>query len=135
MNRRSWTHDSELSCAVVDEQLDEREPVVLDGFGDGARSFARRLRLQLAEEHLGRSAGEDGDLVDPKAMFEAFRESAQRLDRWHAGGCRGERPPGQLRSYEMAPLKPAVRRLIGPLYRLVADPDRRPIRLRRANTY
>ena len=26
LNRRSWTHDSELSCAVIDARLDEREP-------------------------------------------------------------------------------------------------------------
>ena len=26
LNRRSWTHDSELSCAVLDETRDEREP-------------------------------------------------------------------------------------------------------------
>ena len=26
-NRRSWTHDSELSCAVLDETRDAREPL------------------------------------------------------------------------------------------------------------
>ena len=39
-NRRSWTHDSELSAVVVD---------------DAARAtYARRLRLTLAAEHLDR---------------------------------------------------------------------------------
>ena len=37
LNRRSWTHDSELSCAVLDDTLDEREPPDPAGLGDGAR--------------------------------------------------------------------------------------------------
>ena len=44
MNRRSWTHDSELSIAVLDEEEDEREPRDPAGLGDGARRFARDLR-------------------------------------------------------------------------------------------
>src|SRR4051795_2754993 len=46
-NRRSWTHDSELSCAVLDETPDERPPGDPPGLGDGARVFARELRLRL----------------------------------------------------------------------------------------
>ena len=30
VNRRSWTHDSELSCAVLDEERDLRAPRVVD---------------------------------------------------------------------------------------------------------
>jgi phosphatidylserine/phosphatidylglycerophosphate/cardiolipin synthase-like enzyme len=41
LNRRSWTHDSELSCEVIDEELDEREPTDPAGLGDGARRLAR----------------------------------------------------------------------------------------------
>ena len=37
LNRRSWTHDSELSCAIIDETVDEREPADPAGLGDGAR--------------------------------------------------------------------------------------------------
>ncbi|MGN6162353.1 MAG: phospholipase D family protein, partial [Marmoricola sp.] len=39
INRRSWTHDSELSCAIIDDARDLREPQVLDAYGDGARVF------------------------------------------------------------------------------------------------
>ena len=53
MNRRSWTHDSELSIAVLDEEEDGREPRDPAGLGDGARRFARDLRLRLWREHLG----------------------------------------------------------------------------------
>ena len=51
-NRRSWTHDSELSSAVLDTTRDAREPRDPAGTGDGARVFARDLRLTLAREHL-----------------------------------------------------------------------------------
>jgi phosphatidylserine/phosphatidylglycerophosphate/cardiolipin synthase-like enzyme len=135
VNRRSWTHDSEISCAVVDEEPDEREPRQLDGFGDGARRFARALRLELAREHLGRAADDDDDLLDPKQAFESFRDSAERLEHWYAGGRSGPRPAGRLRPYRMEPLKPAVRALVGPFYRLVADPDGRPLRMRWRNAY
>ena len=40
VNRRSWTHDSELSCAVIDAVPDDREPRDPAGLGDGARRFA-----------------------------------------------------------------------------------------------
>src|SRR4029450_2480171 len=51
LNRRSWTHDSELSAAVLDPTLDDREPRDPAGLGDGARVFARELRLRLWREH------------------------------------------------------------------------------------
>lgn len=135
VNRRSWTHDSELSCAVFDDDCDDRQPRIVDAFGDGARRFARSLRLELAREHLGRADGDDADLVDPVAMFDAFREAASALDRWHAGGRRGERPCGQLRTYRMSPQSRLERLALRPLYRVTADPDGRPLRLRRANAY
>src|SRR6185312_8211939 len=43
VNRRSWTHDSELTCAVIDD----------------AGQFPRELRLTLAREHLDRADGSD----------------------------------------------------------------------------
>lgn len=135
VNRRSWTHDSELSCAVLDEERDERAPAVIDGFGDGARRFARQLRLALAREHLDRADGDDADLVDPERMFAAFRASAQRLDEWHANGERGPRPAGRLRTLPDESLTRTRMLLAGPLYRTMVDPDGRPPRMRRANEY
>ncbi len=82
MNRRSWTHDSELSCAVLDAVHDEREPLDPAGLGDGARRLARETRLQLWREHLGRTATTgDDDLVDPDAGFAAFGDAAARARR------------------------------------------------------
>jgi phosphatidylserine/phosphatidylglycerophosphate/cardiolipin synthase-like enzyme len=37
LNRRSWTHDSELTAAVLDEERDGRAPLDPGGLGDGAR--------------------------------------------------------------------------------------------------
>jgi phosphatidylserine/phosphatidylglycerophosphate/cardiolipin synthase-like enzyme len=130
VNRRSWTHDSELSCAVIDEILDSRAPQVLDRFGHGARAFARNLRLELAREHLGRDSADDGDLVDPVAAFDAFDASARTLQAWIAHGRVGPRPSGQLRPYAARRLSSRTLLWARPLYRVVADPDGRPIRLR-----
>jgi len=92
MNRRSWTHDSELSIAVLDEERDEREPRDPAGLGDGARRFARDLRLRLWREHLG--ATSDDGLLDAQAGFERWRETAETLDAWYDGGERGDRVIG-----------------------------------------
>ncbi len=131
VNRRSWTHDSELTCAVFDEALDEREPRHPDGFGDGARCFARNLRLELAREHLARPADDDlADLVDPGSAFDAFAESAARLQAWHDGGCRGARPPGHLVPYVAPTFTPAETAAGEVIYRAFCDPDGRPLRMR-----
>jgi phosphatidylserine/phosphatidylglycerophosphate/cardiolipin synthase-like enzyme len=135
VNRRSWTHDSELSCAVIDERLDEREPRVIDRFGSGARVLARDLRLQLAREHLDRAPDDDADLVDPAGAFTAFRSAAEKLESWHAAGRTGARPPGRLRPYRLPPMSRATRLWATPLYRTIADPDGRPRQLRRKRTF
>ena len=85
-NRRSWTHDSELSAVVVDP---------------GRATYARRLRLTLAAEHLDRTPapGDDllevlADCVDPAGMFAAYEEAARaprRVARRRAGSASGPR--------------------------------------------
>jgi phosphatidylserine/phosphatidylglycerophosphate/cardiolipin synthase-like enzyme len=131
-NRRSWTHDSELSSAVLDETRDPREPRDPAGTGDGARTFARDLRLQLAREHLDRAVdgSADADLLDPDRFVAALDASAAALEAWHAGGRRGPRPAGRLRPHraERVPLR--TRLWATPVYRLLDDPDGRPLSLR-----
>ncbi|MGY1750568.1 phospholipase D family protein [Modestobacter sp. SYSU DS0511] len=129
-NRRSWTHDSELTAAVVDAERDAREPADPGGRGDGARRFARDLRLRLMREHLERADGDDGDLVDPDEAAAVLRRGAAALDAWHAGGRRGPRPPGRLRPHVVADPPWWKRLLAAPVYRVVIDPDGRPLRLR-----
>jgi phosphatidylserine/phosphatidylglycerophosphate/cardiolipin synthase-like enzyme len=131
VNRRSWTHDSELSCAVLDDRLDPREPRVVDRFGDGARSFARNLRLELSREHLDREPGDDDDLLDPTSAFHAFATSAANLQRWHDLGRAGIRPAGRLRPYAAPTLSRRTLAWATPLYRAIYDPDGRPLRMRR----
>ncbi|MER5928160.1 phospholipase D-like domain-containing protein [Streptomyces mirabilis] len=136
VNRRSWTHDSELSCAVVDETRDSREPMDPGGLGDGARVFARELRLSLNLEHLDRDGdGEAAALCDPGRAFAAYADSAAALDAWHDGGRHGPRPSGRLRTYHPPHLSRITRALTDPLYRVVADPDGRPRSLRRQGAY
>ncbi|MGR7025043.1 phospholipase D family protein [Geodermatophilus sp. URMC 62] len=131
-NRRSWTHDSELSSAVLDTTLDPREPRDPAGAGDGARTFARDLRLELAREHTDRAAdgSEDADLLDPEAFVATLEEAADELDAWHAGGRRGPRPRGRLRHHQAERLSLPTRLWATPVYRLIDDPDGRPLKLR-----
>jgi phosphatidylserine/phosphatidylglycerophosphate/cardiolipin synthase-like enzyme len=130
LNRRSWTHDSELACAVLDEILDGREPADPGGLGDGARRFARELRLELMREHLDREPGDDENLLDPDDAVRAVRSAADELDRWHREGATGPRPPGRLRPHRAQELPWHTKLWAVPLYRLVYDPDGRPLRLR-----
>jgi phosphatidylserine/phosphatidylglycerophosphate/cardiolipin synthase-like enzyme len=127
INRRSWTNDSELSCAIVDEDLDEREPCDPGGRGDHARVLARDTRLRLWGEH---TAIDPSSFVDPKAGFDALTASANALDAWHASGCRGARPPGRLRRHRPEPVRPVAKVWAAVVYRVLIDPDGRPAAMR-----
>jgi phosphatidylserine/phosphatidylglycerophosphate/cardiolipin synthase-like enzyme len=119
-NRRSWTHDSELSA------------VVLDSRGE----FARRLRLALAAEHLDRDPQDSMEgCVDAAGMFQSFAASAAELDRWHAGGRVGPRPPGRLRRFLPPELGRVTRALATAPYLWLHDPDGRPRALRRRDAF
>jgi phosphatidylserine/phosphatidylglycerophosphate/cardiolipin synthase-like enzyme len=118
LNVRSWTYDSELTCAVLDQS--GRVP--------------RELRERLGREHLGR-AGPDHSPIRLQDMFDAFARCAQRLDAWYANGQVGPRPPGRLRRYE-APTQHALTRLwAAPFYRLICDPDGRSPAMRRRGDF
>jgi phosphatidylserine/phosphatidylglycerophosphate/cardiolipin synthase-like enzyme len=129
LNRRSWTHDSELSCAVIDGELDERLPRDPGGLGDGARRLVRDVRLQLWHEHLGTS--DDEPLIDPQEGFQELQRSAQALERWHANGRTGPRPAGRLRPHLPEGVPAWVQPFSDLAYRTVIDPDGRPWRMRR----
>jgi phosphatidylserine/phosphatidylglycerophosphate/cardiolipin synthase-like enzyme len=131
LNRRSWTHDSEVACAVVDQERDARPPTDPGGLGDGARVFARELRLCLWREHLGLGDADDARLLDPAAGFEAWRAAAARLQAWHDAGNRGPRPPGRIRPHQVELAAALKVRWAAALYRVAIDPDGRPLPLRR----
>ncbi len=134
-NRRSWSHDSEIACAVLDEERDAREPIDPGGLGDGARKYARDLRLELWREHLGRSVGDDRGLLDPAEAVATFLDTAQALERWHLGGARGERPPGRVRPHPRIQPSWTTRLWAEPIYRKIYDPDGRPTAFRRTGDW
>jgi phosphatidylserine/phosphatidylglycerophosphate/cardiolipin synthase-like enzyme len=113
-NRRSWTHDSEVTCAVVDETRDDREPVDPSGVGLGARRLPRDLRLQLWAEHL-QVPVDHPDLLDPGRGFELWRQ-------------RAEQGLGRARRHDPAPVAAIHRFWVDPVYRLAFDPDGRLLR-------
>ena len=131
LNRRSWTHDSEVACAILDPDRDPREPTDPAGHGDGARVLPRELRCRLWREHLGPDVSED-ELLDPLAGFEAWRRISRALDAWHAGGRTGPRPAGRVRQHMPAPVPAWALWWARPLYRLAVDPDGRPRDLKRS---
>jgi phosphatidylserine/phosphatidylglycerophosphate/cardiolipin synthase-like enzyme len=119
-NRRSWTHDSELSAVVVDTEGE----------------YARRLRLTLAAEHLDRQGADDvDDCIEPQGMYDAYARSAQELDAWHAGGRSGPRPAGRLRKLGPPELSRLQRALATPAYLWLHDPDGRPKPLRKRDAF
>jgi phosphatidylserine/phosphatidylglycerophosphate/cardiolipin synthase-like enzyme len=115
-NRRSWTHDSELSAVVLDEE------------------YARDLRLTLAAEHLDRlpDVAERGlheamaDCLDPHGMYDAYAACAARLQAWHDDGQGGDRPSGRLRPLPLPRISRWARVWARSALDVVHDPDGRP---------
>jgi phosphatidylserine/phosphatidylglycerophosphate/cardiolipin synthase-like enzyme len=118
LNQRSWTNDSELSIAVIDEEGD----------------LPRATRVRLWREHL-QGAAPDAVLADPVRGFEEVGAAAARLDAWHDGGRRGFRPPGRLRGHEPEPVPVWSRPWAVPFYRTFVDPDGRPRDVRKAGQF
>lgn len=122
-NRRSWTHDSELSAVVIDREGE----------------YGRRLRLTLAAEHLDREWGDRAegmaDCLEPADMFATYAASAARLDAWWDGGKTGPRPTGRLRRIQPPELGLLTRAIASVPYLLLHDPDGRPRRLRRTDDF
>jgi phosphatidylserine/phosphatidylglycerophosphate/cardiolipin synthase-like enzyme len=134
LNRRSWTHDSEAACAVLDSEQDGRPPVDPGGLGDGARVLPRTLRSTLWREHLGPEVPE-AEILDPRAGFEAWRRMAQALDAWHTEGRKGPRPAGRARRHQPLAVPAWASWWARPLYRLAVDPDGRPGDLKRSGGF
>jgi phosphatidylserine/phosphatidylglycerophosphate/cardiolipin synthase-like enzyme len=134
LNLRSWTHDSEVCCSIIDSARDERAPLDPGGQGDGARVLPRELRLRLWREHLGPEVPEE-ELLDLQAGFAAWRRIAGALDAWHAEGQQGPRPTGRARQHRPPAIGTFTSRWARPLYRLVVDPDGRPPDLKHTSIF
>ena len=129
LNRRSWTHDSELSIAVLDATRDEREPADPAGLGDGARVV--RPRPPAASSGASTSVEVPTTSRTSSTRTRPSRLSHDRhesLEEWDANGRRGPRPPGRVKRHHPEDTTTLQRRWAGPLYRLVHDPDGRPLR-------
>jgi phosphatidylserine/phosphatidylglycerophosphate/cardiolipin synthase-like enzyme len=127
LNRRSWTNDSELTCALIDGVRDDRPPTDPGGRGEGARRLARETRLRLWREHLGDG---DSELCDPLAGFHRFRTAADALDRWHRDAMTGIRPAGRVRNHHVESVGRLASMWASAVYQVLVDPDGRPRELR-----
>ncbi len=120
LNRRSWTHDSEICCGVID----------LEG------RLARDTRVRLAREHLAGAAVPDDALVDPVKWFDTLQGAARALDTWHEqGGEPSSRPRGHLRRHPRDRISRPMRPFLHWLHAWLLDPDGRPRALRRAGRF
>jgi phosphatidylserine/phosphatidylglycerophosphate/cardiolipin synthase-like enzyme len=105
LNLRSWTHDSEVTCAVVDPE----------------GSLPKDLRTTLWSEHLGLSKD------DPRL---ADLDGATALWAERAGA-----PGALVRPHLLQPVRRSVALWADPAYRLLFDPDGRPRGLRRSDRF
>jgi phosphatidylserine/phosphatidylglycerophosphate/cardiolipin synthase-like enzyme len=128
-NRRSWTTDSELTCAVIDTSASHGESPAADTASGGYRPLAYGLRLQLWAEHLGLDQ-DDPQLHAPAAGLKLWNAAADALDQWHKTGRRSLRPKGHVRHHNTEPVPPLQRLWADAANRLVVDPDGRPRRMR-----
>ena len=106
---RSWTNDSELSCAVIDHQRDQREQSLHPGgHGDGARTLARDSRLR--------------PWFDGVAAIEVLRRSAAELDAWRDDPGTGPHRPGGSACIYPAPVGRWGVWWAHPVHRVLVDP-------------
>ena len=70
------------------------------------------------------------DLHDLAATFTTFADCAAKRQRCHDGGCQGTRLPGRLRPVNDEALGRFTRIWATPFYRLLYDPDGRPLNVR-----
>jgi phosphatidylserine/phosphatidylglycerophosphate/cardiolipin synthase-like enzyme len=105
LNRRSWTHDSEVTAAVVDQE----------------GRLPRALRATLWAEHLGLRPD------DPRLL-----DLDQAADLWKS---RAGEPGSRVRPHVLPPVQGALRWWAGPAYRVLFDPDGRPRGLRGTSTF
>ncbi|MGG6380326.1 phospholipase D-like domain-containing protein [Paenarthrobacter sp. NEAU-H11] len=128
-NRRSWTTDSELTCAVIDTSAGQGEAPGADTGPEASRPLAQELRLQLWAEHLGLDQ-DDPRLLAPSDGLALWNATADALDHWHETGRRSPRPRGHARHHTTEPVPRLQRLWADPVYRLLVDPDGRPRKIR-----
>lgn len=133
-NRRSWTTDSELTCAVVDTSVSGDASAGGDT-GTGASpslartSLAHRVRRQLWAEHLGLDE-DDPRFQDPADGLALWNAAADALDGWQDAGSQSPRPKGHVRHHATKPPSRLQRLWAAPANRFLVDPDGRPRNLR-----
>lgn len=99
-----------------------------------ALAYSEEENRNLSEA-VSAAGGEDADLLDPADAVAAITAAAEALQRWYDGGRVGRRPPGRLRPHRPERLRWYTRAWALPAYRLVYDPDGRPLRARRSGTW
>ena len=100
LNIRSWTNDSELSCAVIDERARRaRAASIPVAAATAPACLARQTRgCGCGASTSGGRAGDDADLVDGVPAIACCAPPPDST-RGTSGGRTGPRPPGRLRHH------------------------------------
>ena len=106
LNRRSWTHDSEVACVVLDQERDS-PPVDPGGLGDGARVFAQNSGSGCGGRTAANATAERAGWSTRSQASSSWRATAPRLEGWHDGGNRGPGPPGRVRPHQVSWRRPS----------------------------
>ena len=116
---------------------DAREPRDPAGAATAPASSPATCGWRSLREHLDlpTDGSRDDDLLDADRFVQTINASAKALDEWHAGGRQGPRPPGRLRPHRAERMPMLTRLWATPLYRMLDDPDGRPLRLRWSGTF
>jgi phosphatidylserine/phosphatidylglycerophosphate/cardiolipin synthase-like enzyme len=128
-NRRSWTTDSELTCAVIDTSAAGRGAAATGTDPGASQPLAYALRHQLWAEHLGLDQN-DPQLHAPEDGLKLWNAADDALDGWHEAGCHPPRPNGHVRHHTTEAVPRLQRFWAEPANRFFVDPDGRPRRLR-----
>ena len=134
INRRSWTHDSELGAAVLDEALDGREPADPGDEGMGPGAYARQLRLRSPASTRASTCDTD-DLLDPRPPSTPSRHRRLPWRHGTAPVAGGSAHPVACARFREPDLGPWTRVWATGLYRLLYDPDGRTRSARREGRF
>ena len=125
LNRRSWTNDSELSCAILDEERDEREPRDPAGTGRWGTFVRAVAAADPAQRAPAARRSEANWWIRRQRSIELDGPPMRSMPGTRAAS-KGHDPAGRLRHHRLPAVHWWERWWTRPVYSWLVDPDGRP---------